>query len=143
MTPVPASAEGPGRLAEGRRAAYGLGCLPWVGLVPLLKMAWCSGPGCQHMASVLVRSWWVWVEVPGQGRSSSPCQNRSCRLLWAEAEGTLGRVFPKNHDLDGLSFGHGTREHFVSNLERPVDRMGQGQLWVPRPALLYWAESGP
>lgn len=53
----------------------------------------------------------------------------------------VGRVFPKDEDLDRLvAFGHGTREHPVSSTEASWIAWVKGSCGVPDPALQYWVE---
>lgn len=90
-------------------------------------------------------------EVPCQGQSSLwPLALRkyphpvsrtaaaaSCGL---RQRGMVGRVFPKDQDLDQLPFGHGTREHPVSNIEASWIGWVKGSCGVSDPALQHWVE---
>lgn len=51
--------------------------------------------------------------------ASPPCQNCGRRPLWAEAEGMVGRVFPKDEDLDRLPLAT-ELENTLFPAQRPV-----------------------
>lgn len=88
----------------------------------------------QQTVAALCRSQWAGLKAPCQGGlSSRPLALRKrphpvktaaafCRLRRRQA----GRVFPKDQARHGLSFGHGTREHPVSNTEASWTERVQG-----------------
>lgn len=61
-------------------------------------------------------------------------------LRRAEAEGMVGRVFPKDRDLEHLSLGSGSGEHCVSYAESSWMEWVKGSCGVPHPVLQHWPE---
>lgn len=50
----------------------------------------------------------------------------------------VGRVFPKDQDLDLLSLGSGSGEHCVSYTEASWMEWVKGSCGVPHPVLQFW-----
>lgn len=61
-------------------------------------------------------------------------------LLRAEAEGMVGRVFPKDQELERLALGSGSGEHCVSYTEASWMEWVKGSCGVPHPVLQCWPE---
>lgn len=61
-------------------------------------------------------------------------------VLRAEAEGMVGRVFPKDQDLEPLPLGSGSGEHCVSYAEASWMEWVEGSCGIPHPVLQCWPE---
>lgn len=95
---------------------------------------------------------WEWASRPmpvpvvlvvTSGRTPCPpklSQAAASALFRAGAEGLIGRIFPKDQDLDWPAFGSGAGEHCVSYVEASWIEWVKGSCGVPHPVLQYWVE---
>lgn len=72
-----------------------------------------------------------------EGSPPSP-QTAVAALLRAEAARMVGRVFPKDRDLERLPLGSGSGEHCVSYAEASWMAWVKGSCGVPHPVLQCW-----